>query len=145
MARYRAPSASQRVCDCSRIQESNSVLSLVYQSRCTVAPMHTSTGAHRIVCCSNKPTLRWYCGALVCFFVIFFYKGYCSVVREAGEQSPQTAGSQSSATERIEVIQILLTAAPPVNSFTGFCVNTDTTRGNKMHSTPEDKLLSSWN
>lgn len=125
-------SASQRACDWSRIQESNSVLSLVYQSRCTVAPAHMSAGAHRIVCCSNKPTLKWYCGALV--FLHISSKGYCSVVRKAGEQSPQTQGSQSSATARIGIIGILLTAAPPVNSLKGFCINTDTTRGNKLHS-----------
>lgn len=96
---------------------SQTVFYLLYINHGALWPRaHTSTGAHRIVCCSDKPTLKWYCGALVFFiflFFILFYKGYCSVVREAGEQSPQTVGS---ATARIEIIRILLTAAPPVDS-----------------------------
>lgn len=78
---------------------------------------HRSARAYCFVCCSNKTALKWYCGALVLvFFKYFFIKVTCCVVREAGERSPQTVGSQSSATARIEIIGFLLTAALPVNS-----------------------------
>lgn len=37
---------------------------------------HRSARAYCFVCCSNKTALKWYCGALVLFFLIFFHKGY---------------------------------------------------------------------
>lgn len=131
-----AASASQRACDWSRIQQSNSVLSLVYQSRCTVAPAHTSTRARRVVCCSNKRILKWYCGALV-FFLLVFFKGYCCVVREAErtESSDCRFTRLSHSEDRNHTISI---DAGSSRLHRGLVL---TQRGNKMHSTLRDKLL----
>ena len=60
-----------------------------------------------------------------CFFILFI-KVTVLLSGKRREQSPPTVGSQSSATARIEIIRILLTAAPPVDSLYRVCVLTQT-------------------